>query len=73
MDTLKSEWKPKGKIYLLEIMSDAKNKTTFSAPTWVRDNNTLIMWVKERIKDNTIPIFDELVINRQGIESIVKL
>lgn len=70
---LSAEWKSKGKIYLIEVESDKRNKTTFSAPTWVRNDDILVQWVKDRIADKTIPPFSELRILKAGVDVIHKL
>jgi hypothetical protein len=70
---LTAEWKPKGKIYLIEVESDKRNKTTFSAPTWVKNDSVLLQWVKDRIADKTIPAFGELRIVKPITDVIHKL
>lgn len=70
---LTAEWKSRGKIYLIEVESDKRNKTTFSAPTWVKGDSVLLQWVKDRIADKTIPAFDELKIVKPDKDVIHKL
>lgn len=70
---LSAEWKPKGRIYLIEVESDKRNKTTFSVPSWVKNDNTLVQWVKDRIADKTLPSFEELRIVKQNTEIVYKL
>lgn len=70
---LTAEWKSKGRIYLLESQTDKRNKTTFSAPTWVRDDRTLIQWVKDRIADKTLPVMEELKILKPDVDVVHKL
>lgn len=73
MDTLTAEWKPKGRIYLVEIESNKRNRSVFSAPTWVRDDNTLVQWLKDRIADKTLLAFDEVRIVKPITDVVVKL
>ena len=70
---LSAEWKPKGRIYLIEVESDKRNKTTFSVPSWVKNDYTLVQWVKDRIADKTLPSFEELRIVKQNTEIMYKL
>lgn len=70
---LSAEWKSKGKIYLIEVESNKRNKTTFFAPTWVRTDDVLAQWVKDRIADKTIPAFEELTIVKPDRNVIHKL
>lgn len=70
---LSAEWKPKGRIYLIEVESDKRNKTTFSVPSWVKNDYTLVQWVKDRIADKTLPSFEELRIVKQNTEIVYKL
>lgn len=73
MDTLTAEWKPKGRIYLVEIESNKRNRSVFSAPTWVRDDNTLVQWLKDRIADKTLLAFEEVRIVKPITDVVVKL
>jgi hypothetical protein len=73
MDTLTAEWKPKGRIYLVEVESNKRNRSVFSAPTWVRDDNTLVQWLKDRIADKTLLAFDEVRIVKPITDVVVKL
>lgn len=73
MDILTAEWKPKGRIYLVEIESNKRNRSVFSAPTWVRDDNTLVQWLKDRIADKTLLAFDEVRIVKPITDVVVKL
>ena len=73
MGILSAEWKSKGKLYLLEIDSGNKNKTSFAAPSWVCNNDILVNWVKERMFDKSIPIFNAMQIVRNGILTNVNL
>lgn len=70
---LTAEWKKKGRIYLIEVESNKYNKTTFSAPTWVKTDAVLVQWVKDRIADKTIPAFSELKIIKPDIDVVHKL
>lgn len=73
MDTLTAEWKPKGRIYLVEVESNKRNRSVFSAPTWVRDDKTLVQWLKDRIADKTLLAFDEVRIVKPITDVVVKL
>ena len=73
MGILSAEWKAKGKLYILEIDNGNKNKTTFAAPSWVCNNEILINWIKERMLDKTIPIFNNLQIMRNNVLTNVNL
>lgn len=73
MDTLTAEWKPKGRIYLVEIESNKRNRSVFSAPTWIRDDKTLVQWLKDRIADKTLLAFDEVRIVKPITDVVVKL
>lgn len=73
MDTLTAEWKPKGKIYLVEIESNKRNRSVFSAPTWIRDDKMLVQWLKDRIADKTLLAFDEVRIVKPITDVVVKL
>lgn len=73
MDTLTAEWKPKGRIYLVEIETNKRNRSVFSAPTWIRDDKTLVQWLKDRIADKTLLAFDEVRIVKPITDVVVKL
>ena len=73
MDTLTAEWKPKGRIYLVEVESNKRNRSVFSAPTWIRDDKTLVQWLKDRIADKTLLAFDEVRIVKPITDVVVKL
>ena len=73
MDTLTAEWKPKGRIYLVEIEPNKRNRSVFSAPTWIRDDKTLVQWLKDRIADKTLLAFDEVRIVKPITDVVVKL
>lgn len=73
MDTLTAEWKPKGRIYLVEIETNKRNRSVFSAPTWIRDDKTLVQWLKDRIADKTLPTFDEVRIVKPITDVVIKL
>lgn len=42
------------KLYVLELVA-GRDKTVFTAPRWVKDRNTLEMWLSDRIKDKSVP------------------
>lgn len=73
MDLLTAEWKPKGRIYLVEVESNKRNRSVFSAPTWIRDDKTLVQWLKDRIADKTLLAFDEVRIVKPITDVVVKL
>lgn len=73
MDILTAEWKPKGRIYLVEVESNKRNRSVFSAPTWIRDDKTLVQWLKDRIADKTLLAFDEVRIVKPITDVVVKL
>lgn len=61
MKRLTIHYNTKSRLYIMEI-DNGGTKSLTAAPRWVKDRNTLEIWLSDRTKDGTFPNDVEIIL-----------